>query len=84
MLVPVRPLRQPIPMLTSSGLPEIPRKKAAIEAAGGRFVPSVGKATDYLVAGEKTGEAKKKSAEKFGVKVIDEAALDELLVGEPS
>ncbi len=56
--------------------------KAAIEAAGGRFVSSVGKGTDYLVAGEKTGAAKRTSAEKFGVRVIDEATLERLLRGE--
>jgi DNA ligase (NAD+) len=56
--------------------------KEAIEAAGGKFVTAVGKGTDYLVAGDKTGEAKLKSAAKFGVKVIDEAGLEALLRGE--
>src|SRR5207253_994824 len=56
--------------------------KAAIEAAGGKFVPSVTKTTSYLVAGADTGEAKLKSAARFGVSVIDEAALDRLLRGE--
>jgi DNA ligase (NAD+) len=56
--------------------------KDAIEAAGGKFVTAVGKGTDYLVAGDKTGEAKLKSAAKFGVKVIDEAGLEALLKGE--
>ncbi|MSP63872.1 MAG: NAD-dependent DNA ligase LigA [Myxococcales bacterium] len=55
--------------------------KEAIEAAGGRFVSAVGKGTDFLVAGEKTGDAKRKSAEKFGVQVLDEAALEALLRG---
>jgi DNA ligase (NAD+) len=57
--------------------------KAAIEAAGGKFATSVTKATSFLVAGADTGEAKRKSAEKFGVPVIDEAGLEKLLAGEP-
>jgi DNA ligase (NAD+) len=56
--------------------------KRDIEAAGGRFATSVGKGTDYLVAGEKTGEAKLKSAMKLGVRVIDEEGLARLLRGE--
>ena len=58
--------------------------KEAIEAAGGKVVASVTKGTDYLVAGENTGDAKRKSAEKFGTGVIDEAALEALLRGEIS
>ncbi|HEY3355152.1 MAG TPA: NAD-dependent DNA ligase LigA [Polyangia bacterium] len=56
--------------------------KRDIEAAGGRFVAAVGKGTDYLVAGEQTGEAKLKNATKLGVRVIDEAGLQRLLRGE--
>jgi DNA ligase (NAD+) len=55
----------------------------AIEAAGGRFVSAVGKGTDYLVAGAGTGQTKLKAAQKHGVRVIDEAALEKLLRGEP-
>ena len=32
---------------------------------------------------EKTGEAKRKSAAKHGTRIIDEAALEQLLRGEP-
>ena len=56
--------------------------KAAIEAAGGKVVASVGKSTDFLVAGDNTGEAKKKGAEKFGTKILDEAALARMIAGE--
>ena len=54
----------------------------AIEAAGGRFAAAVGKGTDYLVAGADTGQSKLKAAQKHGVRVIDEAALERLLRGE--
>ena len=52
-----------------------------IEAAGGLFVTSVGKSTDYLVAGADVGKAKLAAAKKAGVTVIDEAALDAILGG---
>ena len=41
------------------------------------------KTTHYLVAGANTGDAKRKSAEKFGTRVIDEAELARLLA-EPA
>jgi len=50
-----------------------------IRALGGTFQTSVGKDTDYLVAGDNTGQSKLKKAEKYGVAVIDEAALLKLL-----
>jgi DNA ligase (NAD+) len=56
--------------------------QAAIEAAGGIFDKSVKKGTDYLVAGADVGATKLKDAQKKGVKVIDEAALEKLLRGE--
>ena len=57
--------------------------QAAVEAAGGTFDKSVKKGTDYLVAGADVGATKLKDAQKKGVKVIDEAALEKLLRGEP-
>ena len=54
--------------------------KKRIEAVGGKVVGSVSKSTDYLVAGEKTGKTKLVAAEKHAVEVLDEAALDALLV----
>ncbi|MCU1280006.1 MAG: ligA, partial [bacterium] len=57
--------------------------QAAVEAAGGIFEKSVKKGTTYLVAGADVGATKLKDAQKKGVKVIDEAALEKLLRGEP-
>ena len=50
-----------------------------IEAAGGKVAGSVTKKTDYLVAGADTGKTKLSAAEQYGVKVIGEAELDQLL-----
>jgi DNA ligase (NAD+) len=55
--------------------------KKAIEAAGGTVAGSVSKKTDYLVAGADTGSSKLTSAEKHGIPIIDEAALEALLAG---
>ncbi len=51
----------------------------AIRSRGGIFQTSVGKDTDYLVAGGKVGASKLKKAEQYGTKVIDEAAFVALL-----
>jgi DNA ligase (NAD+) len=56
---------------------------AAIRAAGGEVHDKVKKGTTYLVVGEKVGKAKTDSAKKFGARVIDEAALERLIKGEP-
>jgi DNA ligase (NAD+) len=56
--------------------------QTAIEAAGGIFEKSVKKGTHYLVAGADVGATKLKDAQKKGVRVIDEAALEKLLRGE--
>jgi DNA ligase (NAD+) len=55
--------------------------QADIERAGGVFDKSVKKGTTYLVAGADVGETKLKDAQKKGVRVIDEAALEKLLRG---
>lgn len=54
-----------------------------IEAAGGKVVGSVTKNTDYLVAGEGGGK-KRKDAEKWGIPIIDEARLREMLTSSNS
>ncbi len=53
--------------------------KTRFEEAGGKVTGSVSKSTNYLVAGEKTGKSKLAAAEKHGVEVLDEAALEALL-----
>lgn len=50
-----------------------------VRALGGVFQSSVGKGTTYLVAGGKIGASKLAQAERFGTKVIDEAAFLKLL-----
>ena len=50
-----------------------------IRSLGGTFQTSVGKDTDYLVAGGKVGGSKLKKAEQYGTKVINEKELLELL-----
>ncbi len=60
-------------------LPNLSRDeaKAKIEAAGGRVSGSVSKKTNYVVAGEDAG-SKLDKARELGVKVIDEAGLEDL------
>ncbi len=50
-----------------------------IESAGGKIAGSVTKKTSYLVAGADTGKTKIEAAEKNGVTVIDEQALNRML-----
>jgi len=58
-------------------LQSMSRDQAAekIRALGGTFQTSVGKDTTYLVAGGKVGASKLAKAERYGTKVIDEAAF---------
>lgn len=49
--------------------------KALIDAHGGRNLAAVTAATDYLVAGEKTGPAKMQKARRLGIPVITEEEL---------
>jgi len=50
-----------------------------IRALGGTYQTAVAKDTHYLVAGGKVGASKLQKAEKYGTKVIDEAAFTELI-----
>ena len=50
-----------------------------VRALGGTFQSSVGKDTDYLVAGKNVGASKLKKAEKFNTKVINEQEFIKLL-----
>ncbi|HVG35495.1 MAG TPA: BRCT domain-containing protein, partial [Pyrinomonadaceae bacterium] len=52
--------------------------RALIEARGGRVTSTVSKKTDYVVAGEDAG-SKLDKATALGLRVIDEAALREML-----
>lgn len=53
----------------------------AVRAQGGIFQASVGKTTDFLVAGENVGESKRAKATKLGVTIIDEATFLEKIGG---
>jgi DNA ligase (NAD+) len=61
-------------------LPTMSREqaKALIEAHGGKVTGGVSGKTSYLLAGERAG-SKLAKAEKLGVPVVDEAALEELV-----
>lgn len=57
--------------------------KALIEAHGGRNLAAVSAKTNYLVAGDNMGPAKRAKAEKLGVQIINEEQLIDML-GEPA
>ncbi|MDR2450486.1 MAG: NAD-dependent DNA ligase LigA [Candidatus Accumulibacter sp.] len=73
------PLAGRVLVLTGT-LPALSRDaaRALIEAAGGKVSGSVSKKTDYVVAGEEAG-TKLDKAREWKVRVIDEAALRELV-----
>ncbi len=50
-----------------------------IRALGGTFQSSVGKDTNYLVAGGKVGASKLQKATQYGTKIIDEETLKEII-----
>lgn len=62
-------------------LDDMSRDEAAdkIRALGGTFQTAVAKDTTYLVTGGKVGASKLKKAESYGVKIINEQQLMELL-----
>lgn len=70
-----------IHIVVTGSLESLSRDEAAekVRAQGGVFQSSVGKDTNYLVAGGKVGASKLAKAEKYGTKVIDEAAFLKLL-----
>jgi DNA ligase (NAD+) len=62
-------------------LPSMTREEATekIEALGGHVTSSVSKKTDYLLAGAEPG-SKLDKAKELGVKIIDEAAFQKMLL----
>lgn len=62
-------------------LESMSREEAAeqIRVHGGTFQTSVGKDTDYLVAGGKVGASKIRKAESYGTKIINEQELQSLI-----
>lgn len=68
-----------------TGTLSVPRNqiKDQIEEAGGTFVSSVTKKTQLLVAGSEPGTDKCKAAEKFGIPIVDENELWNLLQNAP-
>lgn len=67
--------------VVTGSLESMSRDEAAerIRAKGGIFQTAVAKDTDYLVAGGKVGASKLAKAEKYGTKVLDEAAFLQIL-----
>ncbi|HXH27194.1 MAG TPA: NAD-dependent DNA ligase LigA [Candidatus Acidoferrum sp.] len=63
-------------------LATLEREEAAekIRSLGGTFQSSVGKTTTYVVVGDNPGANKLEQAQKLGTAVIDEAALQRLLI----
>jgi len=53
--------------------------KETIEQNGGKISSSISSKTDFVVAGENMGPAKKEKAEALGVKIIDERTFMEML-----
>ena len=58
-----------------SGVFSMPRDevKRLVEQQGGKLSGSVSGSTDYLIAGEKMGPAKREKAERMGVKILSES-----------
>lgn len=53
--------------------------KSIIKDQGGKVASSISSKTDYLIAGDNMGPAKKEKAETLGIKILDESSFNELL-----
>lgn len=64
-----------------SGVFSMPRDqiKRLVEQNGGKLSGSVSGSTDYLIAGEKMGPAKREKAERAGVRILSESEFIELI-----
>lgn len=67
-----------------SGVFSIPRDelKRLVERHGGRLLGGVSGKTDYLIAGEKMGPAKREKAERLGVTILSEAEFMRMIGAE--
>ncbi len=72
---------QGMSFVITGSLDGLSRDEAAerVRGLGGTFQTSVGKDTTYLVYGKKIGDSKRAKAEKYGTKVIDQAAFSKIL-----
>lgn len=70
-------------VIFTGGLEHYTRDKAAllVHERGGKVVSSVSKNTDLVVAGKEPG-SKLEKARKLGIKVVDEEAFEEMLLGK--
>lgn len=68
-------------IVVTGTLPTMSRELAAeaVKRRGGIFQSSVGKDTDYLVAGENVGASKLKKASAYGTRVVNETEFMRLL-----
>ena len=64
-----------------SGVFTVPRDeiKRQVEQNGGKLSGTVSGSTDYLIAGEKRGPAKREKAERMGVRILSETEFMELI-----
>ena len=64
-----------------SGVFSMPRDqiKRLVEQNGGKLSGSVSGSTDYLIAGDKMGPAKREKAERAGVRILSESEFIELI-----
>ncbi len=72
-------------ILVISGVFSVSREelKRYIEQHGGKIGSSITSNTDYMVAGDKCGDAKLKKAQKLGTEIITESELYNMIDGTP-
>jgi len=67
-----------------SGVFSMPRDdvKRLVEQNGGKLSGSVSGSTDFLIAGDKMGPAKREKAERAGVRILSESEFIDMITGE--